>query len=255
MHEARTAKISTFITLTYNDKHLPKDGSISKIELQKFFRKLRKKLKGRRISYFACGEYGEKLSRPHYHAIIFGWEPKNKKIRKADPIFGNLYTSPELESLWTKGFSTCGAVTKESAGYVARYTCKKITGGLGEKIICQCGHKTAKEHYGKKKSEFQLQSTKPGIGKTWLIKYETDVYKQDHVIVQGKETKPPRYYDKIHNERHPVHMQMLKLKREQEQEENNKDNSLRRYEAAESIKISRLIYLKRRLENGTEGTF
>nr|WAE43796.1 MAG: replication initiator protein [Microviridae sp.] len=251
MHEARMHKESTFITLTYNNENIPTNGSLSKLTLQKFLRALRKRLK-RGISYLACGEYGEKLSRPHYHAIIFGWNPKNQKIKRRDKELGDLYTSEELESTWTKGYSTCGAVTKESAGYVARYTCKKITGdGDGKKSVCPCGHKSAKEHYAGKQPEFQLQSTKPAIGLRWLNKYEHDVYDHDHVIVAGHETKPPRYYDKKHNERDPEHMRGIKIKREQKSEENNRDNSLRAKEAAEAIKISRLTYLKRRIENGT----
>ena len=51
-----------FLTLTYQDSCLPK-GGLCKSDLQKFIRRLRDKT-GRRIRYFACGEYGEHTYRP-----------------------------------------------------------------------------------------------------------------------------------------------------------------------------------------------
>ena len=74
-----------------------------------------------------CGEYGDKLGRPHYHAIIFGVTFVDKKlwsIRRGN----NLYRSATLEKLWPYGFSSIGTVNFETAAYVARYVTKKITG-------------------------------------------------------------------------------------------------------------------------------
>jgi hypothetical protein len=72
MHEMSCHDNAVFATLTYDDDHLPPDRSISKDELQRFIKRLRKELGDRKIRYFACGEYGETTNRPHYHAIIFG---------------------------------------------------------------------------------------------------------------------------------------------------------------------------------------
>lgn len=47
-----------FLTLTYDDLHLPKDLSLHKEDLQNFFKRLRKALPGVKIKYYACGEYG-----------------------------------------------------------------------------------------------------------------------------------------------------------------------------------------------------
>ena len=83
MLEAKSHTNSAFITLTYNDEHLPftLDGltTLCKRDLQNYFKRLRRKLKYE-IRYFAVGEYGTKKSdittfegeRPHYHAIVFG---------------------------------------------------------------------------------------------------------------------------------------------------------------------------------------
>jgi hypothetical protein len=64
--------------LTYDDEHLPPNNSLLKKDLQKFFYKLRQKIKPIKIRYFAVGEYGSnKTKRPHYHIILFGYVPKD----------------------------------------------------------------------------------------------------------------------------------------------------------------------------------
>ena len=72
LHELTYHPQSSFITLTYDDYHLPSDNSLKKRHLQLFIKRLRKNLGERRIKYFACGEYGGQTMRPHYHAILFG---------------------------------------------------------------------------------------------------------------------------------------------------------------------------------------
>ena len=73
-HELPYHQSSIFLTLTYDDDNLPPNASLSKSDLQKFFKRLRKDLSyvDRKIKYFAAGEYGPKTNRPHYHAIVFG---------------------------------------------------------------------------------------------------------------------------------------------------------------------------------------
>lgn len=109
IHEMDYFPKNSFVTLTYCDETLPKDGSIHKEELVKFFKRLRKDLGSRKIKYFACGEYGEKTGRPHYHSIIFGLGSEEKEL---------------LRSAWSKGFIYSGSVTYDSARYVAGYVMK-----------------------------------------------------------------------------------------------------------------------------------
>lgn len=63
--EAHYWKEAAFITLTYDNDNLPKDNSLHKEDLQKFWKRLRKDL-DKPIKYFACGEYGDRFKRPHY---------------------------------------------------------------------------------------------------------------------------------------------------------------------------------------------
>lgn len=183
------------IHLTYNPENLPKDGSISKPELVKFCKRLRRKIEPIKISYYGCGEYGEKLGRPHYHIMIFGFDFKDKYLWKYRfPQKYNrfstvnkypLFRSPMLEDRWKFGHSAVGEITIESAGYVARYVRKKIGGEI------------ALRHYKGLKPEFAIMSKDPAIGKTWFEKYWNDVYPRDYIHIDGQKYKPPRYYDKL----------------------------------------------------------
>ena len=83
LHEKKMHERSCFITLTYDNNNLPNPPTVAKEELQKFFKRLRKKLVKEKIRYFACGEYGSQNFRPHYHAIIFGYMPSDGIIARS----------------------------------------------------------------------------------------------------------------------------------------------------------------------------
>ena len=76
IHELAGYKDAVFLTLTYSDDHLPDNGSLVVADLQKFFKRLRKQYAKRntciKLRYYACGEYGDRHGRPHYHAIVCG---------------------------------------------------------------------------------------------------------------------------------------------------------------------------------------
>ena len=124
-HEASMHSQNSFITLTYDNEHLPKTGTLVLKHWQDFMKRLRKSQSHKKLSFYHCGEYGEKQGRPHYHAIIFNHQfPDLIPIpRKKD-----LHTSEILKTLWGKGHISVGSVTFESASYVASYVQKKING-------------------------------------------------------------------------------------------------------------------------------
>lgn len=183
-----------FITLTYAPEHLPTDGSLIKYHFQDFMKRLRKHFSPQIIRYFMCAEYGENFNRPHYHACLFNVDFPDK-----DPIKSNegmtLYASPQLDSIWQKGFCSIGNLTFETAAYTARYIMKKINGDR------------AAEHYTTThpltgdlihlEPEYSNMSLRPAIGKLWLAKYQTDLYPSDFIIYKNRKIKIPRYYDKI----------------------------------------------------------
>lgn len=151
--EAQKWPKNAFLTLTYDDTHLPKDKSLLKADLQKFWKRLRKSLKDEKIRYYACGEYGSTTMRPHYHAAVFNYWPDDCIFYKPNSEKQPLWTSPKLEKIWGKGFVIIGALTYESAAYIARYVQKKGY-GIDNKFYEQAGLS----------KEFILSSRRPGIG-------------------------------------------------------------------------------------------
>lgn len=131
MHESVYAPNGCFLTLTYDDAHLPADGLLRKSDVQDFLKRLRSRLDYHRLgcirAFFACGEYGTKKGRPHYHLLLLGWSPADLRFLKNSYSGEPLYRSSLIEDLWPFGFAFCGTVTGSSAAYVARYSKKGIS--------------------------------------------------------------------------------------------------------------------------------
>lgn len=182
-HELDSYERSSFVTLTYQDKNVPENMSLRKDHLQKFFKRLRKSLQkqDRKIRYFACGEYGDKTERPHYHAIIFGLglQKEDKQLI----IDSWNYTDWSVPVIKQKAF---GLVEFESIQYVAQYIDKKLTGDLAEK-----------EYYEKgREPVFRIMSL--GIGKKWMYDNADQLRSNLHTSIRGKKMSLPRYYlDKL----------------------------------------------------------
>lgn len=236
VHEAQLHDHSWFLTLTYSDDRLPAGGSLHYRDFQLFMKRLRKRFRPAKLRFFMCGEYGEQLSRPHYHAAVFGLDLRDLEVWSVRQ--GNtLYRSPTLERLWPFGFVTVGAVTFESAAYIARYVVKKITG------------KRADEHYQGREPEFIRMSLRPGIGAEWLRRYQADVYTTDQVHCRGRSMKPPRYYDKKIRESDDDLAAQLEASRYSKSLASSEHNSPERLAVRETVARARLALKKRTLEN------
>lgn len=234
VHEAKSWEKNCFITLTYDEDHLPENKSLVKNDLQLFFKRLRKKY-GEGIRFFACGEYGDDNERPHYHCAIFNWRPADLDFY--DNNYGNpLYTSRSLSTIWTAGFVTVGELTFESSAYVARYCLKKINGAKAE------------EHYHGREPEFVNMSRRPGIGKDYFDQYKKDIYAIDGVIVRnGLKMHPPKYYDLQYESIQPEHMEVIKCKRKQKL--NPVEQQEYRLKTKERLMLARTKKFKRNVEN------
>lgn len=182
-----------FLTLTYDDAHCPEDGSLRQRDLQLFLKRARKRL-GVKLRYFACGEYGENFGRPHFHVCLFGFDFVFDRVlfKKSGGGF-DIYTSALLSSIWTDGFASVGELSFESAAYVARYVCKKVTGDQAKTHYAKLSLATGEIYEAV--PEFARMSLKPGIGSDWYDKYWSDVFPRDFVVMNGMKVKPPRYYD------------------------------------------------------------
>lgn len=178
--ELKISASAFFCTFTYMDDALMYSESgiptLNKKDFQNFIKKLRKENPKEKIRYFACGEYGVKSKRPHYHAIIF-----------------NSYKE-HIEKTWNMGITHIGTVTDDSIAYNTKYIMKP--------------NEEWQDQFKDDKSfqkEFVLMSK--GIGKNYLENKEivrrhksrlTENFVTDE---KGFRYPIPRYYkDKIFND-------------------------------------------------------
>lgn len=247
---------------------MPQPRSVSKRPLQLFFKNLRNHIAkydpNKKIKYFACGEYSPKKTRPigpfnpdefmgegerpHYHAIIFGHDFGDKKLWTVRNDI-NVYTSDLLSDIWGQGFCTIGEVTYESAAYVARYSLKKINGSLekkGDVVTGLLPYERICEYTGEitevEKERVQMSN---GIGRDFYLSYTSDIYPADHVVINGFETRPPRYYDNLFDAEQPSDMEEIKDRRIEKMRKHSADNTPARLEDRKKVKLAQLKLLKR----------
>lgn len=181
MMELDHSKKSVFLTLTYNDENLPMRydmttgevvNTLQKRDLTNFFKRLRKRFKGKEIRYYACGEYGSNTHRPHYHIIIFGLDLGDFNIIGENGIITSMivlqgrnelgqdyYKCDWLsEEVWKHGFVCLSEVSWRTCAYVARYVKKKDKGLVQDALI---------ERY--EEPEYAVMSRNPGIGMYYPI--------------------------------------------------------------------------------------
>lgn len=239
LHEAKMHPLNSFFTLTYDDQHVPADFSVNVRDLQLFNKKLRRS-QPQKIRFFACGEYGDTTLRPHYHSLYFNHRPSDLKLyaynKQNDPI----YTSQTINQIWQKGTVFIGNVTAQSAGYVARYSLKKINGDRAD------------DHYTRRspidgniyrvKSEFLVMSRRPGIGATWFDKFSGDCFPSDFIVIDGQRRPIPRYYAlKLEEET----LRKLKIKRKLKSHKKRADQTPARLKVREEVLASRVKRLNR----------
>ena len=209
--EAKKYKDNYFITLTYDDAHLPPNASLRPKDLQLFMKRLRRHFEGVKIRFLACGEYGTKTMRPHYHVLVFNC-PLNDVIdvfQRYDPLHKryvkylrdkaaneNLRHSKTIYDLWidgkTKehlGLISVGQFNYDTAAYVSQYVTKKTNPKM--KQIYEDLHLVP---------EFLRMSNRPGIGADYFHDHDDGVY-ASHLIVpspgEAHKSCVPRYFDKL----------------------------------------------------------
>lgn len=234
-----------FITLTYDDEHLPKNGTLNKKHFQDFMKRYRKAIAPKKIRFYHCGEYGDKKRRPHYHALIFGDYFSDAKFSHTKNG-QDLYISNLLQKHWqNQGLCYIGQLTFESAAYVARYILKKIN---GEK---------AKQHYENINQvtgeitdlvpEYTTMSRRPGIGFEWYEQFKDEVYPDDFIIVRGKKMKPPKYYQQFFEIEEAEQFKQFKKELRLKNRKGKKDQTPARLSIREKCVIAQTKLNKREL--------
>lgn len=206
MLELETAKKAIFVTLTYDNDHVPvlqddETGefvglTLNKRDAQLFMKNLRRDYDGKdghsfaKIRYYLSGEYGDTTYRPHMHAIIFGLglEDFPLKVPHGKNELGQQYFDiPELRACWPNGFVLASDVSWETCAYVSRYVMKKaLKDGLSP---CELGLE----------KEFVLMSRRPGLGREYLDQHP-DCLDQQTINIStpkgGRKLSIPKYYIK-----------------------------------------------------------
>ena len=239
---------SAFVTLTYNPSRAPTDGGLVHAHHTAFMKALRDRV-SRPIRFFMCGEYGAHGPghHPHYHYLIFGHAFGDREYKTT--VNGNrYYVSEMLQSAWDKGFSIIGDVTVESAGYVARYLQKKITGEKSDdhyQAYCWARGREVPVN-----EEFIRMSNRPGIGKRWFDKFGIqDCYKSgDGITIDGRHYQVPRYYDKLAEEVAPDLIESIKQGRKDAHK--LKEETWQRLAERHRIFDRRIEKLQRSMESG-----
>ena len=222
--ESTLYKDNIFLTLTYDNEHLPpkKDGSpINSLvlrDVQLFLKRLRKELSPQRIRFFCAGEYGSQSMRPHYHLILFNCKLDDLKFLKENELHQPYFVSETISKLWTYGFHLIANVTWETCAYTARYVLKKQK-GKGSSVY---------EKYNFT-PEFSTMSRKPGIGKDFFDERKEELYAYGSISLPtrdgAKTIRPCKYYDNLFDVEYPEIMCQIKEDRQNAMIEYNKIKS------------------------------
>lgn len=216
MIESLDHEQSYFITLTYDEEHVPHsevDPSVLTLrpkDLQYFIKRLRDQQfyhYGNKIRYYAVGEYGSLHHRGHYHMEAFGLILDDLYEIGKNKLGRMLHSSKVIEQLWPFGRVEVDFMTWETAAYCARYTVKK----LGKK---ETGFY---EEHGLV-PEFSRMSLKPGIGQKYFDEHFREIYEEDKIHIStgsgARTVKPPRYYDKKYDDIYPDGLEKIKANRQ-----------------------------------------
>lgn len=193
MHEARYSAHTHFITLTYSDENLPPAADLRYKDLSNFFKRARHDYQTEEQSfrYFACGEYGDKTLRPHYHFAAFDFKIDDLRPFKRTET-GWYFLSDSLRSCWQHGHVIVAPLEWSSASYVARYVTKKMR-GQDIRIKRPAANQDEEAEYYTVQRAFQSH----GLGVRWYEDHKREVWDLDAVLFRNEyPVKVPRYYYK-----------------------------------------------------------
>lgn len=155
-------------TLTYDGTSVP--PTLQKGDFQRWMKRLRK-AHGSKLRYFACGEYGERFGRPHFHALLFGLHSE----------------TPDIQATWPHGLTHTDNVSIAAINYVCNYTTKKLgwpKANREERLDLETGELYTWQ------PPFQLMSRRPGLGSSGKKHYNSW---RLYAVNNGAKLSVPRY--------------------------------------------------------------
>lgn len=220
-----------FLTLTYDDEHIPpgiwtynrenfefgfyhplvyKDFELFKKRLLRHF-EYHYGVNG--IRFLMCGEYGPSTHRPHFHVIFYNLPLTDLKKVSSHTVGGKKVTyleSKVVEDCWGKGFVTIGECNYDTISYVSRYVMKKFIGKQEEsyQLLCKRNMKDPLP------PEIRNASRNPGLGRPYFEKNKVEIYEYDKIVLpNGRFAKPVKYFDYLLNLEDPELLKKIKDKR------------------------------------------
>lgn len=190
--EAKCWSENFFLTLTYDDEHLPLSNelglsSLESDHVKNFLKRLREYYERNYhhvgIRFYLAAEYGDQSMRPHYHLIAFNLPIFDLRYYSKSDLGDVYFNSDIISRLWGFGHVVIGEVTAQSAAYTARYCQKKAYKDIDYQEL------------GISK-EFVRMSRRPGIGMPYLEAHARDIYKNDVIYLPGGQLATPcRFFD------------------------------------------------------------
>lgn len=225
-----------FITLTYNDEHLPREDVVNpltgevlfvnvlrKRDFQLFMKRLRKKIAPARVRVFYSGEYGDKTDRPHFHCILYGYEFSDRHFfysvkdghKRPYHVPGgtDYFISNELTALWGNGHCLISNVDTRSCMYVASYCSKKVKKPKNEfersrELVKWGSIEQTTRHLPRKlldvraiQREFACMSRRPALGRQFFDDHKDEIYAYDKIPYPFDSKGLPdhlRYFDNLY---------------------------------------------------------
>lgn len=233
VHESQLHERVSEVTLTYSDDHLPPGRSLNPKHPTLFFKSLRNA--GHVFRYFMCGEYGDEKGRPHYHVLLYGLDWPDRTYWMRSPGGTIQYRSDQLQSHWEHGFALTGDLTPGASRYVAGYVTKKLNDSESPVSV----------ETGELLQPYQRMSRRPAIAKRWIERYWRETYATDTVLVEGREMRPPAFYDRWLKDNEPVHWRSVREARYHQAQSRPKESAKRLRQRCEAIDLKQAPFENR----------
>lgn len=264
-HEARFVGVASFLTLTYDDAHLPWDtlrlsdagrrqalrwpnsvlpfrGSLRRRDVVLFMKRLRKALwesHAVRVRAYVVGEYGGRNLRPHYHLCLFGFDFRDDRRAAGESKQGHpMFTSAQLSALWGMGMCWVNEMGQEVAQYAAKYALKS----QGER----CELRMTRDGVVEIAPPFDGLPRGKALGLPWLDQFWSDVFPRGLVVLRGGVELPaPAAYMKVLKERDEDLFEAIAEQRSIEGLKRLEDFMPQRLEARQTVAHARASQSKR----------
>lgn len=205
LHEKSLWEYSFFVTLTFDDLHLPDNYSADVEIVQLFHKRLRQYLARHpewvgatsgadvKVRYYLVSDYGTKNFRPHFHVIYFlNYDFADREPWYSSKMGYRQWISPQLTKLWGQGEVTISLLDEGNATYITRHNVLKVSGPAAVAHYCRIHPLTGE--FCAVRPEFMVCSLKPSIGSDWFDKFEGDVFPCDYVVIDGRKFPVPKFY-------------------------------------------------------------